>query len=32
MQAEMIATVYGKVQVDWLRDVISEIELGVDMT
>ena len=32
MQAEMIATAYGKVQVDWLRDVISEIELGADMT
>jgi hypothetical protein len=27
MQAEMIATAYGKVQIDWLRDVISEIEL-----
>lgn len=29
MQAEMIATAYGKVQVDWLQDVISEIGLGI---
>jgi len=28
MQAEMIATAYGKVQVNWLQDVISEIGLG----
>jgi len=32
MQAEMIATAYGKVQLNWLRDVISEIELGADTT
>jgi hypothetical protein len=32
MQAEMIATAYGNVQLDWLRDVICEIELGADMT
>jgi hypothetical protein len=32
IQAEMIATPYGKVQLDWLRDVISEIELGAGMT
>jgi len=32
MQAEMIVTAYGKVQLDWLRDVISEIEIGADMT
>jgi hypothetical protein len=29
MQAEMIATAYGKVQVDWLQDLISEIGLGI---
>jgi hypothetical protein len=29
MQAEMIATAYGKVQVDWLKDVISEIGFGI---
>jgi len=28
MQAEMIATAYGKVQIDWLRDLISEIGIG----
>jgi len=32
MQAEMIATAYGTVQLDRLRDVISEIELGAGMT
>jgi hypothetical protein len=32
MQAEMITTAYCKVQVNWLRDVISVIELGADMT
>jgi len=32
MQAEMIAIAYGNVQLDWLRDIISEIELGADMT
>jgi len=29
MQAEMIATAYSKVQVDWLQDVISEIGLSI---
>jgi hypothetical protein len=28
MQAEKIATVYSKVQIDWLRDLVSEIEIG----
>jgi len=28
MQAEMIATAYGKVQIDWLRDLISDIGIG----
>jgi hypothetical protein len=28
MQAVVIATVYGKVQIDWLRDLISEIRIG----
>jgi hypothetical protein len=28
MQAEMIATGYGKVQIDWLRDLVSEIGIG----
>jgi hypothetical protein len=28
MEAEMIATVYGKVQIDWLRDLVSEIGIG----
>jgi hypothetical protein len=32
MQAEMIATAYGKVQLDWLRDVISETDLGAGIT
>ena len=32
MQGEMIATAYGKVQLDWLRDVISEIEHEADLT
>jgi hypothetical protein len=32
MQAEMITTAYGKVQLDWIWDVISETELGTDMT
>jgi len=32
MQAEMFATAYVKVQLDSLRDVICEIELGADMT
>jgi hypothetical protein len=32
LRAEMIDTAYGKVQLHWLRDVISEIELGADMT
>jgi len=29
MQAEMIATVYGIVQIDWLRDLISEIRSAI---
>jgi hypothetical protein len=28
MQADMIATAYGKVQINWLRDLISEIGIG----
>jgi len=28
MESEMIATAYGKVQIDWLRDLISEIGVG----
>ena len=32
MQAEMIATAHGKVQIDWLRDLISEIGIGRDIT
>ena len=28
MQAEMIATAYGKVQIDWLRDLVSQIGIG----
>jgi len=32
MQAEMIATAYGKVQIDWLRDLISEIGVGRGIT
>jgi len=28
MQAEMIATAYGKVQIDWLRHHISEIGIA----
>jgi hypothetical protein len=32
MHVEMIASAYGKVQLNWLRDVISETELGTDMT
>jgi hypothetical protein len=32
MQAEMIATAYGKVQIDWLHDLISEIAIGRDIT
>jgi hypothetical protein len=32
MQAYMIATTSGNVQLDWLRDVISEIEVGAEMT
>jgi len=32
MQAEMIATAYGKVQIDWLRDLISEIGIGRGIT
>jgi hypothetical protein len=28
MQAEMIATAYCKVQIDWLRDLVSEIGIG----
>jgi hypothetical protein len=28
MQAEMVATAYGKVQIHWLRDIVSEIEIG----
>jgi hypothetical protein len=27
IQAEMIATAYNKVQIDWLRDLISEIRI-----
>jgi len=32
MQPEMIATAYGKVQIDWLRDLISEIGIGRGIT
>jgi len=32
MEAEMIATAYGKVRLHWLWDVISEIELGAGIT
>ena len=32
MQAEMIATAYGEVQIDWLRDVISEIAISRGIT
>ena len=32
MQAEMIATAYGKVQIDWLRDLVSEIGIGRGIT
>ena len=32
MQAEMIATAYGKVQIDWLRQHISEIGIGRGIT
>jgi len=32
MQAEMIATAYGKVQIDWLQDLISEIGIGRGIT
>jgi len=28
MQVEMIATVYGKVQIDWLQELTSEIGIG----
>jgi len=28
MQAKMIATAYGNVQIDWLRDLISAIGIG----
>jgi hypothetical protein len=28
MQAEMIGTAYGKVQIDWLHDVTSEIRIA----
>jgi len=31
-QGEMIATVYGKVQIDWLRDLVSEIGIGRGIT
>jgi len=32
MPGEMNATAYGKVQIDWLRDLISEIRIGRDIT
>jgi len=32
IQADMIATTYGKVQIDWLRHLISEIGIGRGMT
>jgi len=32
MQAEMIATAYGKVQINWLRDLLSEIGIGRGIT
>jgi hypothetical protein len=32
MQAEMIATAYGKVQIDWLRDLVSEIGISRGIT
>ena len=32
MQAEMIATAYRKVQIDWLRDLVSEIGIGRGIT
>jgi len=32
MQEEMIATVYGKVQIDWLRDLVAEIGIGRHIT
>jgi hypothetical protein len=32
MQADMIATAYGKVQIDWLRDLVSEIGIGRGIT
>jgi len=32
IHAVMIARAYGEVQLNWLRDVISEIELGANMT
>jgi hypothetical protein len=32
MQAEMIATACGKVQIDWLRDLVSEIGIGRGIT
>jgi len=32
MEVDMIATVYGKVQIDWLRDLISEIGIGRGIT
>jgi hypothetical protein len=31
MQSAMIHKEYGTVQLDWLRDVISEMELATDM-
>ena len=32
MKAEMIATAYGKVQIDWLRDLVPEIGFGRGIT
>jgi len=32
MQAEMIVTAYSKVQIDWLRDLISAIGIGRGIT
>jgi len=32
MQAEMITTAYGKVQIDWLRDLVSEIGIRRGIT
>jgi len=32
MQTEMIPIVYGKVQIDWLQDLISEIGIGTGIT